>query len=279
MTGAAHIAATLAAAMADSEAVHLVGEALPLSAAGSALLSEFPDRCHLLPAADATLVGFAVGLALAGKKPIVELSGSEAVWGALQQLGQESLALHGEFAATMVLRIPIHESAEPILRMLDALPHLNVVCPSNGADTAPLMRAAIEHQGVTVVLEPTSVLGSSGGHAGPPAIGEARCIAEGDHVTIVAWGVGVDAAQTAARTLDREGISAEIIDLRSLAPVDIDRLSASVHKTGRLIVVGANTAILNQAVTAAFLRLESPPATVNATPESITTEARAAVHY
>jgi|GEM_PF-1505746 len=279
MNGAAHIAAALAESMSKSDAVHIVGEALPLSAAGSSLLSAYPDRCHLLPAADATLVGFAIGLALAGKTPVVELSGSSAVWGALQQLGQESTALSGEFAATIVLRVPIHAPSEHTLRMLDAMPHIKVLCPSDAADAAPLMHAAIEQAGVTVVLEPASVLGASGGQAGVPAIGEARCIAEGDHVTIAAWGVGVDAAQAAARTLDREGISAEIIDLRSLAPVDIDTLSVSVNKTGRLILVGANTAILNQAVKAAFLRLESPPATVDATPESITTEARAAVHY
>ena len=279
MTGASHIAAILAEAMDSSDSVHIVGEALPLSTAGSMLLSAHPDRCHLLPAADATLVGFGIGLALAGKTPVIELSGGDSLWGALQQLGQEAVGLSAEFSATMVLRVPMHNGPPSALNALDGLKAINVACPAEPADAGPLLRAALSSPGVTILLEPVDVLGASGGNAGDAALGQARCVVAGDHVTIAAWGPGVGAAHAAARTLDREGISAEVLDLRSIAPLDVDSLSESVNKTGRLVLVGTNPPILNQAVAAAFLRLESPPTTVAATPEQITTKARAAVHY
>ncbi|MEC9388677.1 MAG: transketolase C-terminal domain-containing protein [Myxococcota bacterium] len=279
MTGASHIAAILAEAMGSSDAVHVVGEALPLSTAGSMLLSAHPERCHLLPAADPTLVGFAIGLALAGRTPVVELSGTESLWGAIQQLGQESLGLSNEFAATMVLRVPVHGGPSPALNVLEGLPSINVVCPAEPADAGALLRAALASPGVTILLEPVDLLGASGGQPGDATLGKARCVVAGEHVTIAAWGPGVEAAHSAAKALDKEGISAEILDLRSIAPLDVTSLSESVNKTGRLVLVDAGPSILNQAVEAAFLRLESPPTTVAATPELITSKARAAVHY
>lgn len=279
MNGASHIAAALSEAMDASEAVHIIGEALPLSTAGSALLSKYPERCHLLPAADATLVGIAIGLALSGKKPVVELSGPDALWGAIQQLGQEGSSLTGEFTSTMVIRVPIEDERAPALDVLDSTPSLQVAGAAEPADAAALMTAALKHSGVTVLLESQTVMSASGGQASEAALGQARCVTTGDHVTIAAWGAGVEAAANAARVLEREGISAEVIDLRSLSPLDSSTLTESVNKTGRLVLVGTNNSILNSAVNSAFLRLESPPATVAATPEAITSKARAAVHY
>ena len=279
MNGAAHIASALSQAMDASDAVHVVGEALPLSTAAAALLSKHPHRCHLLPAADATLVGVAIGLALAGKKPVVELSGTDALWGAVQQIGQEGAGLSGEFGATLVVRVPIGADSGSALKLLDGIPSVNVASPAEPADAAVLLDAALDNPGITILLEPQSVLSTSGGHAGEPSLGRARVITEGAHITLAAWGDGVEAATTAARALGREDISAEVIDLRSLHPLDADTLSSSVNKTGRLVLVGTGNRILNSAVEAAFLRLESPPATVAATPELITDKARAAVHY
>lgn len=279
MNGASHIAKALSAAMDGSDAVHIIGEALPLSTAGSVLLSKHPERCHLLPAADATLVGIAVGLALSGKKPVVELSGPDALWGALQQIGQEGASLTGEFASTVVIRVPIEDQQLPALDVLDGVPSLQIASAAEPADAAALMTAALKHSGVTVLLESQAVMSASGGQASESALGQARCVTDGDHVTIAAWGAGVEAATNAARVLDREGISAEVIDLRSLSPLDGNTLTESVNKTGRLVLVGTSHSILNSAVNSAFLRLESPPATVAATPEAITSKARAAVHY
>ena len=279
MNGVQHIASVLNTTMTSSDAVHLVGEALPLSAAGNDLLVQHPDRCHLLPAADATLVGVAIGLAISGKTPVVELSGPEALWGALQQLGQESAALTGEFRSTMVVRVPMGPGAMDPSPLLDGMPHIQVASPADPVDAGTLLQAALSSGGITVLLEPVSVLGDSGGEPAKPSLGSARIVESGNQVTLAAWGEGVAAARKAARTLQREDISAEVIDLRSLSPLDTDTLKESVDKTGRLVMVGSSTSAMLAAIGTTFLRMESPPSMAGPTAEIITSKARAAVNY
>jgi len=279
MNGVQHIASVLSTNMANSDAVHLVGEALPLSAAGNGLLVDHPDRCHLLPAADATLMGVAIGLAISGKIPVVELSGPEALWGALQQLGQESAALSGEFHSTLVVRVPLPPGAMDPSPLLDGMPHVQVASPADPVDAGTLLQAALTCGGITVLLEPVTVLGETGGEPAEPSLGSARIVESGDHVTLAAWGDGVAAARKAARTLRQEDISAEVIDLRSLSPLDTDTLTESVDKTGRLVMIGASTSALLTAIGTTFLRMESPPTVAGPTAELITSKARAAVHY
>jgi len=277
MTGIETIAQTLLQAMADNKSVHLLGEALPLSGAATPILNAHPDQCHLLPAADATLVGVAIGLALSGAKAVVELSGPEAVWGTLQQLGQESAALKGEFEATLVVRVPLRPDSPNLLPLLDGLDHIRVASPSNAADAGSLLNAALTTPGITILLEPITVLAETGGTAGESKLSAANVTTSGSHVTIAAWGEDVEAARAAARALGAEGIEAEIIDLRTLIPLDTDTLSQSVHKTGRLILVNGSAHMLQTATEHAFLRLESPP-TIAST-DQIISQARAAVYY
>ena len=279
MNGVQHIASVLTTTMAASDSVHLVGEALPLSVAGNDLLVQHPERCHLLPAADATLVGVAIGLAISGKIPVVELSGPEALWGALQQLGQESAALSGEFRSTMVVRVPLGPGSMDPSPLLDGIPHIQVASPADPVDAGTLLQAALTAGGITVLLEPLTVLGDSGGEPAEPRLGSARIVESGNHVTLAAWGDGVAAARKAARVLRQEDISAEVIDLRSLSPLDTDTLMESVAKTGRLVMIGASTSALLAAIGTTFLRLESPPTMAGPTAELITSKARAAVLY
>lgn len=277
MNGTATIAATLSQTMGEDATVHLLGEALPLSGAAAPMLAAHPDRCHLLPAADASLVGIAIGIALSGGKPVVELSGTEALWGALQQLGQESAALQGEFRGTMVIRVPVHPGSVVPSPLLSDMAHVHVASPSSAADAGVMLKAALGRTGVTVLLEPLTVLAEAGGIAGPDDLSEATIVQAGDHVSIGAWGAGVDAALKAARTLRAEGIEAEVIDLRSLSPLDAETLRASVHKTGRLILVDGTSEMLRAATTTSFLRLESPPTLAG--PDQIITQARAAIQF
>jgi pyruvate/2-oxoglutarate/acetoin dehydrogenase E1 component len=279
MNGAQCIEAALTEAMAANDTVHILGESLPLSPASGRLLEQYPDRCHILPAADATLVGLAVGMAISGKTPVVELSGTEALWGALQQLGQEAGNLSGEFASTIVVRVPMSADSYNPTALLEGLNGIAVASPSNPADAGVLLKAALAHRGVTVLLEPISVLCAEGGAAGKPSLGTAQVMAEGDHITLMAWGDGVDAATKAARTLSSEGISAEVLDLRSLHPLDTDTIKKSVSKTGRLVVVGSSNAVLVASIEASFLRLESPPVDAGISVGVITSKARAAVHF
>ena len=277
MNGTEAIAAILSQAMGQDASVHLIGEALPLSGAAAPMLAAHPERCHLLPAADASLLGIAIGIALSGGKPVVELSGTAALWGALQQLGQESAALQGEFQGTLVLRVPVEPGASVPLPVLSGLHHVQVVSPSNATDAGLMLQAALARAGVTIILEPLTVLGEAGGVAGSEDLGKATTVQAGAHVTIGAWGAGVEAALKASRTLRAEGIDAEVIDLRCLAPLDAGTLSASVHKTGRLILVDGSADMLRAATSASFLRLESPPTLAD--PDQIITQARAAIQF
>ena len=277
MNGAQNITNVLSQNMGSNDTVHLLGESLPLSPVCAPLLVEHPERCHLLPAADATLIGVAFGLALAGKKPIVELSGPEALWGAIQQIGQEAAALSDEFAITMILRVPLGPGAMDPSALLNSIENIRVASPSEPSDAGVLIESALKTGGVTVLLEPLTVLGTSGGTAGMDMT--ARVIEEGEHVTLLAWGPGVAEAKNAAKTLRKDGISAEIVDLRSLIPLDLKTVSKSINKTGRVIMIGGSSSMMNATINAGFLRLESPPAQVAQSTNAIVSQARAAIQY
>ena len=277
MTGAQNITAVLSETMATEDSVHLLGESLPLSPVCAPLLIKHAERCHLLPAADATLIGVAIGLALAGKKPVVELAGPEALWGAIQQIGQETSAFSDEFGITMIVRVPLGPAAMDPSGMLADLKHIRVVSPAEPADAGSLIESALGSNGVTIVLEPLSVLGTSGGTSGTDL--NARIIEEGDHLTLLAWGSGVQEAKKAAKTLRKEGISSEIVDLRVLAPLDTETVGKSIKKTGRVIMVGGSGTMMNSTINAAFLRLESPPVQVEQSTTAIVSQARVATQY
>jgi len=280
MTGAQAIHAVLSEAMAADKRVQVLGEALALSPASSGLMEKHPDQVHLLPAADATLIGVAVGMAIGGHRPVVELAGSAALWGAVQQLGQEAAAIGGEFSAPVVVRVPVGPDGFDLSPLLTAVPGLTVACASNPTDAAALLKAALQHDGPTVLLEPMTVLADSpADNAAGVALGQANVVREGAHVTVLAWGKGVAAADKAALILASEDIQAEIVDLRSLAPLDTETIGASVRKTGRVVLIGAGAAALITAVQSAFLRLESPPTTAEASVDRIVEEARGAIHY
>lgn len=274
-----HVRGTLRSALADNSAVHVLGEALELSPTTRGLLAAHTDRVHLLPAADATLLGTAVGMALTGARPIVELAGGPSLWGALQQLGQEAAALSGgEFQAPVIVRVPLAPGEHVPLDLLTAIRGLTVTAASSGPAAAQLLSSALSARGPVVILEPVDALALDT-DAPAAAIGEAVSLLDGDHVSLLAFGEGVPAALEAAEVLASEGISAAVVDLRSLAPLDVDTVGVSVTHTGRAVVVGASERVITQAIVAAFLRLESPPVSVAADVDAIVQAAHRSVHY
>jgi len=281
MNGAQCIHQVLSEALSGDQRVHVLGEALSLSPASSGLMASHPEQVHLLPSADATLIGVAVGMAIGGHRPVVELAGTTALWGAVQQLGQEAAAMTGEFSAPVVVRVPVGPEGFDPTPLLTAVPGLNVACASNPADAAALVVAALQHGSPTVLLEPVTVLHDS--HSGTDLpdvqLGQSTVVRQGDHVSVLAWGTGVAAAEKAANILAGEGISLEVVDLRSLAPLDAETIGASVRKTGRVVLTGAGAAALSTIIQAAFLHLESPPTIAEASAARIVEEARGAVHY
>jgi len=271
----------LSRALADRN-VHVLGEALELSPATRGLMAQSPDRVHLLPAADASLVGVGVGLALSGARPVISLSGPDALWGVLQQLGQEAAPLRGvgEFTAPIVLRVPVAPGEVPPVASLCAMQGVIVASPSTPEDAVSMVQAALDADRPVVLLEPRSVLGARmTGEPAQRALTEAQIVQPGTDATILAWGEAVRVAREAAAALEGDGISAEVVDLRAILPLDTETISESVSRTGRPIVVGGPENVLLSAVRAAFLRLESPPAHAATSAAALTEAVRRAVDY
>jgi len=209
------------------------------------------DRVVDTPVAESGIVGAAFGLAVAGMRPIVELQFMGFSWPAYDQVISHVSRIRNRsrhrFTAPMVLRIPYgggigaaehhSESAEAVYAHT---PGLKVVVPSSPADAKGLLTAAIADPDPVVFLEPIRVYRAlkeevpDGPYAVP--IGSARVLREGTDVTLVAWGSMVREARHAAELLAERGVSAEIVDLRSLVPLDAETLVTSFRKTGRAVV-------------------------------------------
>lgn len=264
MTGAQATRAVLSAALSGGAPVRVLGEAIELSAATRGLVADYPERVHLLPAADATLVGLAVGMALGGDQPVVELAGPGSLPAAFAQLTQEAAGVSGEFRASVVVRVPVPPGVDAGLGPLLAARGLQVVVASSPAEAGQLLEGALAASGPVVVVEPLAALAAGPDRLEALPLGTARVLREGDHATLLAIGDGVPAALAAADALAAEGVSVCVVDLRSLSPLDATVISARVQHTGRPVLVGVPSAVLPDVVEAAFLRLESPPVRVAA---------------
>ncbi|MFC1555423.1 alpha-ketoacid dehydrogenase subunit beta, partial [candidate division KSB1 bacterium] len=154
----------------------------------------------------------------------------------------------GRFTVPMVLRMPYgaginapEHHSESIEALYTHIPGLKVVVPSTPADAKGLLISAIRDSDPVVYIEPKKIYRSvkgeipEGDHTVP--IGKARTVREGTDLTIVSWGAMVPVSEQAAKQLESENVSAELIDLRTLAPFDLDAVLTSVKKTGRLVVV------------------------------------------
>lgn len=204
------------------------------------------------PVAESGIVGAAFGMAVAGLRPIAEIQFMGFSTPAYDQVVNHVARIrnrsHHRFSAPLVLRIPYGAgigAAEHHSESWEAIyahtPGLKVVVPSRPYDAKGLLHAAIADPDPVVFLEPIRLYRAvkeevPDDHYTVP-IGLAAVGREGTDVTIVSWGAMVREAQRAADTLAEEGVSAEVIDLRSLVPLDIDTVLASARKTGRVVVV------------------------------------------
>lgn len=278
MTGADSIRKTLADALAADPSVVVLGEALELSPATRGLLADHPERVHLLPASDASITGLAVGMAMGGKRPVVELAEPESLWGALQHLGQEAatLADRGEFRAPIILRVPVGPEGWDPTPLIESISGLNIAVVGRPERAGATLQAALQAGDPTVILEPRSVLAARFEGPAEPAFGKAEVLREGQHATVLALGDYVAAALQAAEALSDEGISVEVVDIGWVRPLDVATITTSVSKTGRPIVAGEAASVLSTATQQGFLRLESPPA---AATEGLADTIRNSVHF
>ncbi len=217
------------------------------------LLQEFGgDRVIDTPITEHGFAGLGVGAALAGLKPIVEFMTFNFAMQAIDQIinsAAKTLYMSGgQMGCSIVFRGPNGAAArvgaqhsQDYSAWYSSVPGLKVVAPYSAADAKGLLKAAIRDPNPVIFLENEILYGQSG-----PVpklddfvvpIGKAKVVRPGDNVTIVAWSIGMSYALKAAEELAKKHIHAEVIDLRTLRPMDTDTVIASIRKTGRCVVV------------------------------------------
>ncbi len=249
------------------------------------LYDEFgEERVIDTPLSEGGIIGCAIGMALYGLVPVPEIQFSDFIFPAYDQIVSELAKLRyrsgGEYPAKLVIRTPVgggirggHYHSQSPESLFIHVAGLKVVCPSNPHDAKGLLLASIRDPDPVLFFEPKRIYRASKGDV-PEGdytveIGKAAVVREGRHVTIIAWGAMLYEAIAAADQAKKDGVECEILDLRTLWPVDIDAIVASVKKTGRVIIVheapktcgfGAELiALINEK---AFLHLEAPPVRV-----------------
>jgi len=240
-----------------------------------------PQRVFDTPLAESAIVGTAFGMALTGLRPVAEIQFMGFLYKGADQLIAQAAQIRartwGKATAPMVVRTaygggvrtPEHHS-DSLEGLLLSSPGVKVVVPSTALDAAGLLLSAIDDADPVVMMEPIRLYRAARDEL--PAelprvpLGKAKIRRDGDDVTVLAWGAMVPVALEAAEEVAGEGISAEVIDLRTLSPLDWDTLDGSVDKTGRLVVVheaprtgGPGAELVASLVEHCFFALRSPP--------------------
>ncbi len=219
------------------------------------LSTEFgKERVFNSPLAESSIIGTATGLATRGYKPVVEIQFGDYIWTAMMQIRNEVATIryrsNNAFSCPMVIRVPVGGYIHGALchsQSIDAtffhIPGLAIVYPSNAADAKGLLKMACRMDDPVMFLEHKGLYRQ--GYAATPepdedyvlAFGRADVVASGDTLTVITWGAMVQKTKEAVNAAEIEPGQIEIIDLRTLVPMDMDTVKASVQKTGKVLVV------------------------------------------
>ncbi|MNF58211.1 Pyruvate dehydrogenase E1 component subunit beta [compost metagenome] len=204
------------------------------------------------PLAETMIAGLAVGMAAQGLKPVMEIQFLGFIYAAMEHLVSHASRLRcrtrGRLSCPMVLRSPMgagirapEHHSESTEALFAHIPGLRVVIPSSPARAYGLLLSAIDDPDPVIFLEPTRLYRMNP----QPIIDDGRrlpldscfTLREGSDITLVSWGASIHETLQAATRLEEQGVSAEVIDVASIKPLDLDTLEASVRKTGRCVIV------------------------------------------
>ncbi|PKP06053.1 MAG: alpha-ketoacid dehydrogenase subunit beta [Bacteroidetes bacterium HGW-Bacteroidetes-5] len=243
------------------------------------------NRVFDSPLAESGIVGTAIGMAVAGLRPVVEMQFCGFIYPSFNQIISHASRMRnrsrGKFETPMVIRMPyggginaLEHHSESMETIFGHIPGLKVVVPSTPHDAKGMLIAAIESNDTILFMEPKRIYRAikqeveEGKFTIP--LGKANVLTQGTDVTVVAYGAMVREVQKAMVMAKEAGISVELIDLRSIYPIDRETIAKSVKKTGRIITVtegprtyGVGSEISQIAIEEAFLNLEAPPARVS----------------
>ncbi len=226
------------------------------------LEKRFPDRMLDTPIAELGFFGAAVGAAMMGMRPIVDVQYGDFLFLAMDQIVNNAAKMRymsgGTIKVPMVMRAPIgatgrgSQHAQSMERYFTGVPGLKVVAVSNAYDAKGVLKAAVRDDNPVLMFEHKLLYGSKGARAESGAVDatsdvpdedytvpldRAAVRREGGDVTVLGWLLMAHYAAQAAEQLAGEGVSAEVIDVRSLSPIDYDTIGQSVAKTGRVVIV------------------------------------------
>jgi len=241
------------------------------------------ERCFNTPLAESTIIGLAIGMSFVGLKPVAEVQFADYIWTGMNQLMNELANIHyrsnGEWNCPVVVRMPYGGyiqggpyHSQSIEAFLSHCPGLKIVIPSNAADAKKLLKAAIRDPNPVMFLEHKALYRQRVFCARKEPLedeiiplGKAKIVRSGSHVTVVCWGMLVFMATQVADSLANEGISVEVIDLRSIVPLDMETVITSVKKTGKCLIAheavghaGLGAEISARIVEEAFAYLDAP---------------------
>lgn len=208
------------------------------------------ERIRETPISENSFVGIAVGAAMTGLRPVVEIMFMDFILLAADQIINHAAKLHyiydGQVTVPLVIRTPAGAGrgygashSQNLESLFLSVAGLKIVAPSNPFDAKGLLAAAIADPNPVLFVEPKSLYGMRADvpdeHYEVP-LGKARLVREGGDLTLVTYGGGVETARVAAHELAEGDLEADVIDLRTLKPMDTDSVFASVRKTGRCLV-------------------------------------------